>query len=435
VSGPDPRRVLLLGTGDLAAETYAALKEAAGAPVTHLEDPTEEGLREALEEGVDAVAIIARDDAWPVRVALLVRHLDDAVPMVATVFDSEVGEQLERVVGNCKVTSLAQIVAPSLAGPCVDPDFAAVFHGKQPVAMRVAGDEVEEVPLPEQRPRKLRALTTALLQPYERNGRLVLFGAMGLVLVLLIETVGAMIALDQKPIDALYASIKTLVTVGPNSDVEKGPSWFKAVISVTMILALLCAACFTGGLVERLINRRLTGLVGRRAVPRREHVVVVGLGQVGIRLCLLLRRCGFTVVAIDPREDGVNVGHARELGLPVIIGRGADPSVLKRLRPDEAHALAAVTSDDLENLAVAVAGLAQAQDLRIVLRAGSHSVGGETRSVGRIGQVRDVNRIAAAYLAGVTLGSEAESVVVVGDEPRLRHADGRLEPFPFSVMA
>jgi Trk K+ transport system NAD-binding subunit len=434
VTGPDPRRVLLLGTGDLAAETRAALREA-GAPVTHLEDPDEEAVRDALEEGADAVAIVARDDAWPVRVALLVRHLDDAVPMVVTVFDSQVGEQLKRVVGNCRVTSLAQIVAPSLAGPCVDPDFAAVFDGERPFALRLAGDEVEEAPLPEQHTRRARTLATALLRPYERNGRLVIYGAMGLLIVLLIETLGAMLAIDQKPIDALYGSIKTLVTVGPNEDVKDGPSWFKAVISVTMVFALLCAACFTGGLVERLVNRRLTGLVGSRVVPRREHVLVIGLGQVGIRLCLLLRACGFTVVAIDPRGDGVNVGHARELGLPVIIGRGADPSVLKRLRPVEAHALAAVTSDDLENIAAAVAGLAQAQDLRVVLRAGSHAVGGETRSLGRIGHVRDVHRIAAAFLAGVALGSEAESVVVVGDEPRLRHADGRLEPFPFSVMA
>jgi hypothetical protein len=41
----------------------------------------------------------------------------------------------------------------------------------------------------------------------------------------------------------------------------------------------------------------------------------------------------------------------------------------------------------------------------------------------------------AAFIAGMALGSEAESLVVVDDEPRLRHADGRLERFPFSVLA
>jgi voltage-gated potassium channel Kch len=430
----DRRHVLLLGAGDLAAETEEALR-AAAAPVTRLEDPADDDLRSALADGADAVAIVSRGDAWPVRAALLVRHLDPDVPIVVTIFDRAVGRHLQREIGNCRVTSLAEIVAPSLAGPCIDPEFAAVLDGDQACALRVSGDDVEEMPLPEQRPRRLRALATAVLHPYDRSGRLVFFGALGLLIVLLIETLGAVIAIDQKPIDAFYGSIKTLATVGPNDAVADGPSWFKSLISATMVLSLLFAACFTGGLVERLVNRRLTGLVGSRVVPRREHVVVIGLGQVGIRLCLLLRACGMTVVAIDPREDGENVGHARELGLPVVIGRGADPSLLGRLRLGESHALAAVTSDDLENIAVAIAARAKSESLRVVLRAGSDATGGETRSLARLGHVRDVHRMGAAFIAGVALGSEAVSLVVVGDEPRLRHADGRLEPFPFSVLA
>ena len=139
-------------------------------------------------------------------------------------------------------------------------------------------------------------------------------------------------------------------------------------------------ASFTAGLVNRLINRRLTGLFGRRAVPRRDHVVVVGLGQVGLRLCLLLQRCGVGVVAIDNRETGENVGLARELGFPVVIGRGADPSLLRRLSLGRACALAAVTDDDLENISIAMAAK-----------------------------------------------STAVRVVCVGDDAHLLHEDGRLE--------
>lgn len=47
------------------------------------------------------------------------------------------------------------------------------------------------------------------------------------------------------------------------------------------------------------------------------------MGQVGLRLCLLLRDCGVAVVAVDDHEDGENVGKAREAGLPVVIGRGS----------------------------------------------------------------------------------------------------------------
>ena len=100
-------------------------------------------------------------------------------------------------------------------------------------------------------------------------------------------------------------------------------------------------------------------------------MVVVGLGQVGLRLCLLLRECGVSVVALDDQPDGENVGHAREFGIPVVIGRGADPSLLRRLSLERAIALAAVTADDLENIKIALAARSEARDLRVVLRAGS----------------------------------------------------------------
>ena len=41
----------------------------------------------------------------------------------------EAGRQLEQQIGNCTITSLADVVAPSLAGPCLDDDLAAVLDG------------------------------------------------------------------------------------------------------------------------------------------------------------------------------------------------------------------------------------------------------------------------------------------------------------------
>ena len=399
-----------------------------------IEEPDVESLRAALEDGADAVAVVSRDDAWPLRAALLVRHLDADVPIVATIFDPVAGRELEQELGNCTITSLADIVAPTLAGPCLDDDLAAVLDGDDgPIGVRCADGEVEVVPLPAVRARRARSLVTAVLQPFDRSAGLVFFGAIGLAFILAAETIAAAIVLEQSLIDAFYGAVKTLVTVDPNPEVQDGPKWFKFVISISMIVALVFAAAFTGGLVERLVGRNLTGLLGRRAVPRSDHVIVAGLGQVGLRLCMLLREAGVPVVAIDDQPDGEHVGLARQLKLPVVIGRGADPSLLRRLSLERAIAVAAVTSEDLENVRIALTARAEAPGLRIVLRAGSHATGGETRSLGRLGQVRDVHRIAAVYIAGVTLGSEAEHVVVDGDAAHLRAADGALEACPYPV--
>ncbi|MGI8779525.1 MAG: NAD-binding protein [Solirubrobacteraceae bacterium] len=352
------QRILLLGAGDLTEETCAALR-ASGADVERLEDPQAGELRDALAAGADAVAVVSRDDAWPLRAALLVRHLDAEVPIVATIFDPATGRELEDLIGNCAITSLADIVAPSLAGPCLGDDLAAVVDGERPSGVRCNGGEAQVAPLPEVRVRRARALATAVLRPFDRSAALVFFGAVGLFLILVAETLAAAFVLDQGLVDAFYGAVKTLVTVDPNPEVQDGPKWFKVAISLSMLVALLFAAAFTGGLVERLIGRNLTGLLGRNAVPRSDHVVVIGLGQVGLRLCILLRACGISVVAFDDQPDGENVGHARRLGLPVVIGRGADPSLLRRLSLDRALALAAVTADDLQNIKVALAGRAE----------------------------------------------------------------------------
>src|SRR5687768_928602 len=97
------RRILLLGEGDLTDETCQAL-EAAGATVERLADPSADELGEAMSAGADAVAVVSRDDAWPLRAALLVRHLDDDVPIVATIFDPATGRELEEEIGNCTIT-------------------------------------------------------------------------------------------------------------------------------------------------------------------------------------------------------------------------------------------------------------------------------------------------------------------------------------------
>jgi voltage-gated potassium channel Kch len=426
------RRILLLGAGDLTEETCEALT-AAGAEVQRLEDPDAGDLREALDRGADAVAVVSRDDAWPLRAALLVRHLDEQVPIVATIFDPAAGRELEEEIGNCTITSLADIVAPTLAGPCVDDDLAALIAGERPTGLRSAGGRVDAIELPEVRRRRVRALATAILKPFDRSAALVFFGAVGLLLILVAETLAAAAVLDQRLIDAFYGAVKTLVTVDPNPEVQDGPEWFKLTISVSMLVALLFAAAFTGGLVERLIGRNLTGLLGRRAVPRSDHVIVVGLGQVGLRLCTLLRDCGISVVAIDDRPDGENVGQARRAGLPVVIGRGADPWLLRRLSLGHALALAAVTADDMQNIKIALSARAEARGLRVVLRAGSNATGGEIRSLERLGHVRDVHRIGAVYIAGIALGSAAAHVVVDDDTAHLRDADGGLERCPYPV--
>jgi len=434
--GPRPhRRVLLIGEDDLSEETGRAL-DATEADVYRLKTPNDREVRTAFGDGeFDTVAVVARDDAFVLRMALIVRSLSSEVPLLVTLFDPVMSERLANDVGNCRITSLAAIVAPSLAGPLIDSELAAVqVEDGAAVGLRTTGGSVEEVALPPQGRRRITALAQAVFMPYDRSAALLFYGAIGLIAVMIIETLSAAIVLDQPLVDAFYGAAKTLVTVGPNEAVADGPSWFKLFISVSMLLGLGFAASFTAGLVDRVTARRLTGLIGKRAVPRRDHVVVAGLGQVGLQLCLLLRSCGVGVVAIEENSEFENVGRARELGFPVVIGRAADPYLQRRLSLDHARAFAAVTEDDLTNISVAVAARAVNEDLRVVLRAGDGEIANETRSLFKVGLVRDVHRIAGALLAAMALDASATTVVCEGDDAKLLFGDGSLRDLSIDAV-
>jgi Trk K+ transport system NAD-binding subunit len=156
---------------------------------------------------------------------------------------------------------------------------------------------------------------------------------------------------------------------------------------------------FTAALVRRLSRPRLTTILGRRTAPARGHVVLVGFGQVGFRLSQALRERGVAVLAVERTVDAPYLRLAQTAGIPVVIGRGDDRATLELAGARRCSVVAAVTSDDLVNVAVGLA----AGDLRpgvpLALRLGDGGVASETESLLHLGRVFDAHHLAATTLA------------------------------------
>ena len=283
--------------------------------------------------------------------------------------------------------------------------------------------------------RRFKANLDALARPFDGSARILVYGLLGFVGVLVAEMVVTMLEAHFSFVDAFYSVAKVTVTVGPSTAADRGGEWFKLFSAIAMLLTLGFAAVLTAGLVNRLLDRRLTGIVGRSAVPRRDHVLVVGLGQVGSRLCELVRDLGIPVLAIEqnpaePQQIGEEARQrAKDQRLPVVIGSGASQRMLRRLSIRRARALAAVTSDEVENIAVAVAARGVRDDLNIALRAGDGDASSETQSLFHIGVIRDVYRIAGTTLAAVTLGYQAVEAFPFQGTMYLVDEAGDIEPF------
>ncbi len=109
--------VVVIGEGDLSDETARAL-EAADARVIRLHHPDEDDVQTALDgERIDHVAVVALSDAVVLRLALMVRAASKDVPLLLTIFDPTMAGEMAHELPNTQVTSLADIVAPSIAGP------------------------------------------------------------------------------------------------------------------------------------------------------------------------------------------------------------------------------------------------------------------------------------------------------------------------------
>ncbi|MFE3110783.1 potassium channel family protein [Kitasatospora indigofera] len=405
------RSFVVIGETNLARRVCASLREGRHA-VQHLAHPGDEDLRAAVSTGPAGIAVLLHEDAAALRYALAVAHMTTRIPTVVTIFDRTMADELLRLLPHCDVTSPAELVAPALAGPCVDAELAALHrHGPRARAVWAAGT----VPVtgwwqPERirwRPRLSRL--TGQLRPHDAGTRIMLAGMTGMLAALLGDWAW-LLTLGHHGAEAFFDAARVVATVGPAA-APADSTVYQVVSSVVMLSTVVFSAMFTAGVVDRMLSPRLVDLIGPRTVPRSGHVIVVGMGQVGLRLCGELRRLGVPVVGVERDPHAPNVRLARSLGIPVMAGHGGDRAVLERLHLDRARALAAVGSDDLDNIAVAITAHGVSPGTRIVLRAGEHEAIAETRSLLPLGTIRDVTSLAAAYVLARLSGKPATGVV------------------------
>jgi voltage-gated potassium channel Kch len=429
---PLPRSVLLIGDGALPRAVEIALARA-GASVRRLRRPNDRQIAAALTTDFDVTMVVSRDDIEVLRMALVVEHARPGRRLIVTVFNRTVAGQLRSAVPGCQVTSMADAVATTIAGPCIADGLESLAELPGGFAgVCEAGAGVEVVPLRihhrHSAARWLHAVT-GVIRPYDASARFLVAGLVGFAVILMLDTLVTGLTLHEPAVDAFYGATKALVTVGPNPAVDRAGPASKVFAAVLMLASLGFVAILTAGIVNRLLDPRLTGIVGRRAIPRSDHVVIVGLGQVGLRLCLLLRSLGIGVVAVERDPQAPAVQLARSYKIPVVIGPGGERTLLAKLSLDRARALAAITSDDVENIAITVAALAVRDDLRVVLRAGDGDVTTEIRSLFHIGVVRDVHRIAGDMLAAAALGIVTAGAAARDGETWLVMPDGSTRRF------
>jgi Trk K+ transport system NAD-binding subunit len=226
-------------------------------------------------------------------------------------------------------------------------------------------------------------------------------------------------------LDAVYFTVETVTTVGYGDYSFRGePAWLVVFAVLLMMTGALFVAVFFALVTNMLVSRRIEESLGLQKITAlRGHVLVIGLGTVGLRVARQLHDAGRDVVVIEKSGRNRHLGQLRALKVPVMIADATLPEVLASARLAAASAVAVLTSDDLANLET---GLAVRDQLGprwpatpVVLRIFDPQLAHSVKDTFGFRNVRSTAALAAPWFVGAALGLDVLSTFYAGDEPLL----------------
>jgi Trk K+ transport system NAD-binding subunit len=390
-----------------------------------------------------ALALLGQDDLGNFHAALRAQELNPDLRLVVAVFNTSLGERIRTFFRDCAVLSSSSMAAPSFV--------AAALGEPAPSHIRIAGrtlfvarrtdtharrvvcglamtqdpqspgllpadaadadlvlavaDGAPRNPLARQQRHPVRAV--ADLARHLLWSRLGLaFGVLFAILVagfVLLATASHFSLANAAYLTALDAAGAAVTKPGyPTSE------------KIAQVLLTFDGLAFLPVLTAVVVGARLTGSLQRRERPLSDHVIVVGLGNVGTRIVGQLHDLGVSVACVDKSEDAAGVPMARRLGLRVVIGETHREDILRAAGVTTCQALVSVTNSDSVNLETALHARALAGKIRIVLRLGNDDLAARVqRSVGHTIS-RSVSYVAAPSFAAAMLEHQVLRTIAVG---------------------
>jgi Trk K+ transport system NAD-binding subunit len=275
---------------------------------------------------------------------------------------------------------------------------------------------------------KLRRLVANVAHSTDRALRL----ALGLGAVLLIAST-LLIHLGYRTssgghlgvLNSAYFTVETVATVGFGEfSFASQPEWME-IYGIVLILAgtTLVAAIFAL-LTNALVSRRIERSLGHAQIPRMSgHVVVVGLGSVGMRVIDGVRADGRDIVVVERSEGNRYLNQVRLHGIPLVLGDGTLGQTLDSVNLSRAAAVAIMTSDDMANIEIGLAVRDRLGprwgEVPAVLRVFDHALGERLQQSFGFRHVWSTAAISAPWLVGAVLGMDVLFSFYVGNHPFL----------------
>jgi Trk K+ transport system NAD-binding subunit len=227
-------------------------------------------------------------------------------------------------------------------------------------------------------------------------------------------------------LDALYFSAETITTVG-YGDVSfvQQPTWLRMFSIMLMFVGMTTTAILVAFIADLLLSRRFVHSAGRRRARHlRNHVIVVGLGSVGIRVVGELTAARYDVAVIELDDENPLLPVAAELDVPVIFGDATMEQTLEAACINRARAVAVLTQDDMVNIETgivlsemfgpSVLPALNRPDVPLVLRVYDRELGFAVAQRFGFENVRSTVELAAPWFIGAAMGLQVLDTFSIG---------------------
>lgn len=214
--------------------------------------------------------------------------------------------------------------------------------------------------------------------------RNVKFLAVGILLLLIIGTLGFHFIEGWPLFDGLYMTLTTLTTIGyqethPLSHAGRIFNVFMIVAGVSLVFLLI------GSLTQALIEFEFEETFGRRRMEREigrlsDHYIICGAGRVGRSVAHEFQRKPAPFVVIEGNEAKAERYH-EEFPL-MIIGDASQEAVLHQARIEHARGLIAATTTDASNTYIVLTARSLNPKLKIIARASEEDAEKHLRTAG-----------------------------------------------------
>jgi Trk K+ transport system NAD-binding subunit len=226
-------------------------------------------------------------------------------------------------------------------------------------------------------------------------------------------------------INGMYFTVETIATVGfGDFSFATQPTWME-VYGICLILAgTTIVTTIFALLTNTLVSRRIAQSLGQARIPgMRGHVVMVGLGSVGMEVLDGLLARGRDVVVVERDETNRYLNQVRQRGVPLVLGDSTLGQTLDSVNLSRAYSVAIVTSDDLTNIETGLAVRDRLGDrwaeVPVVLRVFDRELGRRLEQSFDFRHVWSTVAIAAPWFVGAALGLEVLYSFYVGSHPFL----------------